>query len=51
MQKQGLSFLELWGQPSSPSRRVTKKAALNGYYKEFLGAQVTSAGLQFKLIG
>jgi hypothetical protein len=52
MQKQEVYFLTHQGHPSiSPSRQVTKKVTLNGYYKQFLyflEAQVTSARLQFK---
>ena len=52
MQKQEVYFLAHWGQPSiSPLRPVTRGRPPNGYYKHFfifLGAQVTSARLQFK---
>jgi hypothetical protein len=44
MKKQEVYFQACRGRPSiSPSRRVTKKATPNGYYKQFLyflGAQV-----------
>jgi hypothetical protein len=58
LQKQDVyfpAFQVIPGRPSiSPSRRDTKKVTSNGYYKQFLyflWAQVTSARLQFKLIG
>jgi hypothetical protein len=55
MQKQEIYFPALLGLSLiSPSRQVTRRRPLNSYYKQFLyflGAWVTSARLQFKLIG
>jgi hypothetical protein len=54
MQKQEVYFPAHGVNLNQSLKASDKKVTLNGYYKQFLyflGAQVTSARLQFKLIG